>query len=137
MASTAIALSVAVTQAATKAFLDAAADAIDVGAGTSVLRVYDGVVLGVSFDLPDPAMGEATLANPSVALGEGLPITGIAAADVDACDNFEVCDGDGTVVGTGSVGLTGSGEAAEMDNTKLAANQNVRLTGLTWTLTIA
>ena len=96
---------------------NACVDRFDAGAGVAgYVEVYDGAVLAITFPLLNPAFGAATLADPSVAACNGLPISAVAVADVAAADNYIAYDTDGNQIGTGTVSAAGGGGEVILDN---------------------
>ena len=113
---------------------NACVDRFDAGGGAAgYVEVYDGAVLAVTFTLPNPAFGAATLADPSVATCNGLPIAAVAVADVPAADNYIAYDTAGVAIGTGTVSVTGGAGEVQLDNVIIAAGQTITITAFTVT----
>jgi len=113
---------------------NACVDRFDAGAGVAgYVEVYDGAVLAITFPMLNPAFGAATLADPSVANCNGLPISAVAVADVAAADNYIAYDTDGNQIGTGTVSAAGGGGEIILDNVITAAGQTITLTAFTVT----
>ena len=116
---------------ALNAAVDAVVDLVDAGAGAGTITIMesDNTVLG-TLTCSDPAFGASAL--------------GIATADTitkdDAADasgtaaKFKVEDSDGNTIYSGSVGLTGAGEACELNTLNIVAGVDIELTALTLTL---
>lgn len=124
-------MAITLTAGARNGACNGVVDLVDVGGGTAVLEIYDGAVLAVSINLPNPAFGAAAV---GVATAAGLPLAGVAVADVPAADNFIVKDRAGANVWTGDAGLSGSGAGVELDNVIIATGQTVTATA--WTVTM-
>ncbi len=110
------------------AMADLVADAVDVGSGTAVLEIRDGTTVLISFNLQNPAFGDAALGISSVL---GTPIATTGSGDGNA-DNFIVRDRDGTEIFNGTVTATGLGGDIEISNIAIANGQNVSLEGSTY-----
>jgi hypothetical protein len=118
---------------------DAAADEVDIGAGTAVLEVYSGSApanIGdapagtqlLSFDLPNPAFGNAAT---GVVTLNGVPIatTGLAAGTAGYA---RLVDRNGDVLAdTQDVGT--SGNTVTMSTTTISIGLDVDLTAMTMT----
>ena len=128
--------------AARNAACDAAVDLIDGGAAAGKLKIRAGGTLLATFTLADPAFENAGTGavgqarafgvdgiNP-VSAGNPLTTTTVAAG---TADNYEATDSDDNIIWTGSVTATGGGGDLQLDNTVLAASQEVRITSWTHT----
>lgn len=127
---------------------DAIVDKIDVGAGTAKLRIYDNTgtgqpadpdtavttqVLLAEFDLPNPAFGAASDANPGGrATAAGTPYTDSSANATGTASWFRVINRNGDAVMDGSVGTS----LADLiiDNTSIVIGQTVKVNSWTFTM---
>lgn len=101
---------------------------VNTGAGTSKLRLRDGTVTIVDFNLSDPAFGAA---SSGVITLNSTPIAATAGASGDV-DNAQLLDQDGSVVLSCSVTGTGGGGDIEVSNVSIANGQDCSLTSLTY-----
>lgn len=122
-----------------KIITDAVADAADAGSSAPTIELQsaaDAVLAIVSLD-GTAAFGSATTADPSVAQATGLPATPIAFVGTEAagagtaCTKFQQKDGNGTVIWSGTVTVTGGGGDLTLDNTSIAEDQNGTITSYT------
>jgi hypothetical protein len=128
-----------IPDAAQNAAVDAVVDRADVGAGAATLKIYTGSqpadadtdpagTLLVTVTLNDPAFGAA--ASGSAALDVSPVPSGVGvAAGTAGC--FAIEDSTGVNVVQGNVTGTGGGGDIELDNTSIAVDQTVNITGLT------
>jgi len=127
MATTNVTLSTAALNAAVNAIVDLA----DAGSGAGVLTIMesDDTVLA-ELTMDDPAFGasDAGVATAStITKDDAANATGTAA-------KFKIEDSDANLIYSGSVGITGSGEALELNTTAIVASSDVEITALTLTL---
>ena len=132
-----------ISNAAAIAACNAVVDLIDVGAGTAVLKIYDGAqptnpdvavgaqVLLAELNLSNPAFGAAVDANPG-----GRATANAVTADAAANTNgtaawFRVFDRDGTAVLDGSVGTVGAD--LNLNTVAIVAGANVSISSWTFT----
>lgn len=124
--------------------VDAAVDEVDAGSGTNgTLQLWSGAQptnptdtpsgdLLAEFDLDSPAFGDASSGSASAA-GLNKTATGTAAAGSGTTVGFaRAADTDGTGLwDDDDVGTSGS--SVQLDNTSIAENQDVTLSGWTYT----
>lgn len=115
-----------ITNAAAAAALDTIVDLVDVGAGSfGTVEIRDsGDTVLVTFDLQEPAFGNATVASPSVATAAGLPLSAVASATGTA-DDAVIKDEDGNVIFDD---LT-VGVEVTVSPSSITTSQTVNLTG--------
>lgn len=114
------------------AMCNALVDLIDVGAGTSHLRIYTSAfgTLLAELDFANPAFGAASNGVATAATGTNeasAPATGTAA-------KFRIVDRDGTTVCEGDAGT--SGTALIMTSTSITATEPVNCTWASSTVTV-
>ena len=115
---------------ALEAAVDAVVDLADAGAGNADLVIFDADHVELArLAMSDPAFGAST---GGVATAD--TITGAAADETGVASYFEVQDSDGTMVYTGSCGVTGSGEACTLNTLNIVDGVDVDVTSLTFTL---
>ncbi|GEM_PF-2095829 len=107
-------------------------DAVDVGSGTSHLRLLDGATTVVEFDLDNPAFDTAPATSAGVITLQGVPIETTADDDGDL-DSFSIVDRNGDTVLSGSVTAIGMGGDIEVTNINVATGQDCSLESLTYT----
>lgn len=120
--------------AARNAACDAVVDLVDAGAGAGnlVLKSAGGAVL-CTIALAATAFGAAVAGVADLA---GTPLSALGTAAAGAGTDAATCelqDGDGTVVVTGTVGITGSGADLELDNVSVAEGVAVNVTAFSYT----
>ena len=107
-------------------------DAVDVGGGTSHLRLLDSSTTIVEFDLSNPAFDTAPATSAGVITLQSVPIETTADADGEL-DNFTIVDRAGTQVLAGSVTAVGMGGDIEVTNVNVATGQDCSIESLTYT----
>ena len=111
--------------------LNTIGDAADAAASAGKLNFYDAndVLLG-TLTLADPAFGASAAGVKTL---DTIPAAVPAVADGTAT-YFTITDGDDTLVYTGSVGVTGSGEACELNTVEFVTGIDnfITLHTLTW-----
>jgi hypothetical protein len=118
------------TNASAKIVCDALVDRCEEGAGTGLLKLYDGAVQVAEVVLKNPAFGAATTANPAVATADP-PDAVVAIGDGPAVDGYKVTNAAGTVLWTGDVTLVGAGGSLTLDNTNVLTGQTVTIVSFT------
>lgn len=112
---------------------------VAIGSGTALCRILSAGAAAVlaEFALPNPAFDVAgTVAAGQLTL-QGVPIstTGeVAAGAGTAAAVAHIIGRNGTLRGSGNVGLTGSGAFCTLDNLNIAEDQVARLTGGTFVM---
>lgn len=126
------------------ALCDLAVDAIDFGAGSGHVKIYDGTrpanpatavttqVLLIDFTLPEPAFGNAAAVTGGAAATANA-ITSVAAAAAGTASWFRVVDGAGTALFDGDVTATGGGGDLTMASTTITLAMDTGVTGFTYT----
>jgi hypothetical protein len=118
--------------AANNAATDAVVDRIDLGAAnaTGVLRLKAGGTTVVDLVLPNPAFGNSG----AVVAGRAdlNAVTPVNAAAAGVVDTFQFLDRDRAVIFSGSVTGTGGGGDMTLDNTNVAAGQQVSVSSWTY-----
>lgn len=131
-----------IANAAAAAAVNAVVDLLDGGAGAgyieirtgaqpaSVQTAASGTLLG-TVTLSDPAFGNATSANPSVATAGAIT----SDTNADASGNagwFRAYDSAGTAIIDGSITATGGGGDMTLDNIAIVAGGTIAITS--WTV---
>lgn len=138
-------MALSLSNATAQVACNAVADAVDAGAGTSLLRIYSGSVpasadtaLGaqvvlVEFELPEPSFGNAVDANPG-ATATNEPVDSVQADATGTATFFRILNGDGNVVFQGSVSDTGGAGDLKLSSTSIISGIDVTVVSLTLTM---
>lgn len=134
-----------IANAAAKAAVDAVVDLLDGGAGPGYIEIRtgaqpasvgtaaSGTLLG-TLTLSDPAFGNATTANPSVATASA--ITSDTTADNSGTAGwFRAYDSANTAIIDGSITTSGGGGDMIMDTTTVVAGGTIAVSA--WTVSLA
>lgn len=135
-----------ISNAACLAMLDALVDLLDGGAGAGYIEIRTGSAptnvdaaatgtLLATLTLSDPAFGAAADQNPG-GRATANSITGDSSADATGTAGyFRAFDSNNAVVIQGDITGTGGGGDMELDNTSIAAGQQVNMTA--WTVDLS